>query len=328
MVSQLEMDSGIRSMTFSVEHSLLDETAHLAVWVFLPQGEVSTNLPSLWCLAIPGASYSGLAYFDHSATPGYSMARYLASQGIGVVVIDNLGTGASPLLTTPGRTLTREILAELYSQIVDLLRLRLIQGTLCSDLAPVSRDLWIVGVGHSMGGYILSALQALFAPFEATAFLGWTQGPWDEALIETTGHSFKNLSEQHGYYSIHDRSFLRPFFYGEPLLCSQALIKADEEAQTAIPAGLFEGLLAQVARDIEHYAAKITCPVFLSFGACGDIAKNPREEGKWYASSDVTWLLQSQAAHCANFASTRVWLWQHLASWMCNRAEICLAGKF
>src|ERR1700736_4615387 len=73
--------------------------ATIAAWVFAPDSFPEGRAVSIWYLGIPGATYRGLAYYDRQVegyVPGeFSMARFLARNGVGLVVIDTLGTGAS-----------------------------------------------------------------------------------------------------------------------------------------------------------------------------------------------------------------------------------------
>jgi pimeloyl-ACP methyl ester carboxylesterase len=294
--------------------------AQIAAWAFAPTPETASDvLPSMWLLCIPGGTYRGLAYFDRQV-PGYSpmaysMVRWLASQGIGSIVIDNPGTGASVFQAqVSGIRLSRQVYADAYQQLVTQIRERLARGRLLPTLAPVDGDrLFLVGVGHSMGGMLATQLQASFGACDALCLLGWAsltlaQLPADQdpsALAAALSTEDDVLPE-----SI--RPAVHSFFYS-PVVPS-ALIEADEQDATVLPGGLLEGLQP---RSLCEEAARLTCPLYLGFAADCDVTNAPQREVAAYTSvRSLTLFVQSQAHHCANFAPTRFDLWDDIVSWV------------
>jgi hypothetical protein len=89
--------------------------ASIAAWIFVPQMVAEKGDISFWYLGIPGATYRGLSYFDRQvegyAADTFSIARFLARHGIGLVVIDTLGTGESGIEAS-GELITRFVTAE------------------------------------------------------------------------------------------------------------------------------------------------------------------------------------------------------------------------
>jgi pimeloyl-ACP methyl ester carboxylesterase len=297
--------------------------AEIATWIYPPQPQAhSESRPAIWAFFLPGGSYSGLGYYDLQV-PGerpesYSMARTLSEQGIGFITIDNIGTGQSPCRAN-GFLLTRERCAALYAQYTSQLRARLVEGSLLPGLAPLTEErVFLVGGGHSMGAYLLAALQALFRPFDAIALLGWSPGPvikpsfaeqW-KRLME------RGLSEQNGYLT-GDRTVLRPFLYGDPAVVPDEVIHIDEANAVCSPAGLIlVPATSEAAQNEEALLAQIRCPLYLGFGEA-DMPMDPSVEPQYYPNcTDLTRFLLAGAAHCANFAPGRRYLWEHLASWM------------
>jgi hypothetical protein len=102
--------------------------ASIAVWIFPPHPVRAEGAVALWYLGIPGATYRGLSYFDRqvsgSAPEEFSIARSLAKQGIGLVVIDPPGTGESET-EVDGELMTSRLTTEVHAQVLYQLRERL-----------------------------------------------------------------------------------------------------------------------------------------------------------------------------------------------------------
>lgn len=296
--------------------------ARIAAWVFAPP-YVSEVFPSPWVLAIPGGSYRGLAYYDRQI-PGYvetafSMARYLALEGIGVVVVDNPGTGASHA-PVEGNAITRYVCAEVYRQLAAQMRERLTDGTLLPNMPPVSAsNLWLAGMGHSMGGYLLTQVQGQYAPFEAAILLGWTNIARGDLLNIPATDMQTLFSTQDGM--VYFRSIMRPFFYSSCV--PQALIDIDEADATVIPAGLVDVVHTGIVADM---AAQIRTPVYLGFGEV-DMSSAPCAEPAAYPlASSISLFVLPEASHCANFSVNRFTLWEDIAVWCQLRAMQSTAG--
>ncbi len=281
---------------------------------YLPH-DMSELLPAMWVIGLPGGTYRGTAYYDRqvpSLVPfAYSMARHFAHAGIGFLTFDTLGTGDNTLPN--GERLTRHVLGDVYAHLVSEVRQGLLDGTLVANLSPVdSERLWIAGMGHSMGGLLLTQIQGAHNPFDATIMLGWAQGD-----METPGVDLPALMGmwkiENGYMiSTKDvRRAMRPFFYSPDV--PTTLIQADELDACNVPSGLMEalekpGLLAEMAAGIQG-------PVCLHF-AERDVTSHPRSELAWYASaSPITISIQPESSHCANFDRSNRKAWDFLASW-------------
>jgi pimeloyl-ACP methyl ester carboxylesterase len=244
------------------------------------------------------------------------MARVLAAQGIGSVVIDNLGTGESPVPDhVSGWHLSRQVYADAYQHLVAHLRERLTTGTLCDGLAPVEQP-FVVGVGHSMGGILSLQLQASSGVCDALCLLGWatrTLVPLDD-LLASVGMSadLSTLITPNGSVPPAAlRASVRPWFFAPSV--PAALIEADEQDATVMPAGM---LASVTPGALAGEAAQIDCPLFLGFAAGQEVTSRPHEEAAAYpAVRSLTLFVQSQAHHCANFAPTRFELWDEIAWW-------------
>ncbi len=310
-------------ITFAVEPEGIG-SYQIAAWVFAPQN-VSELLPSMWVLCIPGGTYRGLAYFDRQvpgcASFAYSMARWLASQGIGLVVIDNLGTGASRI-DVSGSLFTRQVYATTYRQLVAQLRELLTAGKLLPRQQPIAPErLWLCGLGHSMGGLLVTQTQGEYDCFDAVALLGWASRedvvPFGvEAQLFLSQLEQFLLHEQDGWLTF-DRRFMRPLFYS--LHVPSTLIEVDEDDATFIPSRLLRDLIQPGV--VAPQAAQICRPVYLAFAEKMDVTLDPRAEAEAYASAtSITLFIQPGAHHCANFEQGRFDLWNDLAAWMRAKA--------
>ena len=300
----------------------------IAAWAFAPRFS-NELLPALWLFCLPGGSYRGLAYFDRQV-PGfdphaYSMARHLAGQGIGLVVIDNLGTGESRCAVS-GEHLTAALLASAYESLVQQLRERLVTGTLVSGLAAVPEgSLWLAGVGHSMGAFLLTHLQGRYNVLDAVVELGMPYQDENVAALRASFGSeelFGAMLEQFGLHADDEefarqsRSFTRPVFYSQDV--PPALIAIDEQDATAVPVGLVKDVYT-APREAAALAAQITVPVYLGFGEAE--IPNPRAEVASYLGAySITLFILLQAAHCANFAANRRLLWNDIGAWARGKA--------
>jgi alpha-beta hydrolase superfamily lysophospholipase len=259
---------------------------------------------------IPGGTYT-TGYYDRDV-PGaqpeeYSMAGYLANQGIWVIAVDNLGTGQN---TVPfsGTELTLDVCADAYQQAVRQFRARLHSGTLLSQLFPLPRRPLLVGVGHSMGGFLLTAVQGRYESFDANIILGWSQeknlAPDSDALWPEPKDGYLVPTPQL-------LQAIQPFFYSPNV--PTTLIQADQADATAIPTALLPTLMEPGS--VAQEAARIRVPVFLAYGTT-DITDTPHHEPRFYPSSpDVRLFIQEKAHHCTNFEPTRKQLWQAIGDW-------------
>jgi pimeloyl-ACP methyl ester carboxylesterase len=294
--------------------------ATIAAWVFAPDNLPQGRDVSIWYLAIPGATYRGLAYYDRQvegyAPEEFSLARFLARNGIGLVVIDTLGTGASELAVN-GELITRFVVAEVNSQVLEEMRERLLAGMLVPGLAPVAEEaLFLGGVGHSMGAYQLTQLAALLedrgTPLDATVFVGWLHGAVDYARVGLDADAlFAEMVAENGYYRI-PRAVMRPVFYGPDPTVPAALIEADERDALLFPKGLLDE--AMVPGIVAREAGTISSPV-LYVVASHDFCPNAQGDAPVYGLTRLfTAYTQPQAAHC-NFESSRTEYWQVVAGW-------------
>jgi pimeloyl-ACP methyl ester carboxylesterase len=286
--------------------------------------------PGALIVCVPGMTYRR-AYYDARIPghAGYSFAERAALHGHVVVCLDNLGTGESGPALGPGEVGLDE-LGSAAAQAADLVRSRLAAGDLL-DRLPAQALASVIGVGHSMGGGVITAAQARHSGFTAVAALGFTtqalagiyepapneeeltfaeRRDWARAHIPAKlwGRAWDELDP---YFEI-ERAGFADLFYAADVPAD--VVAYDTEAATVSP--------RQAALDIitpglaARYTAAITTPMFLAFGSV-DLSPDPRREVESYAQSrDITLFLLEGSAHCHNLASSRALLWERMLAWI------------
>ena len=94
----------------------------------------------------------------------------------------------------------------------------------------------------------------------------------------------------------------------------EAVIAADDAEAVRWPRQSYvDALLAGYGA---AFATQLECSIFLGFGD-HDVPPVPHDDvGFYMSSSDVTLYVLRDAAHCHNFAATRVELWDRLGRWV------------
>src|SRR5579863_10671205 len=147
------------------------DPAFVDLWLFLPESNLDVT-PRI-AFGFPGGTYTK-SYF-HQEIPGhdnYSMASWLVNRGIIFVACDHLATTGSPNSSSPIE-LTESQVIRCDRVIVEEVLTRLAEGSLVEDFAPILDPL-VIGVGHSLGGFLTVKHQARFRSFDAIAVLGWS----------------------------------------------------------------------------------------------------------------------------------------------------------
>jgi pimeloyl-ACP methyl ester carboxylesterase len=305
----------------------------IAAWVFAPS-ELNPHAVPVVLVCLPGGSYTKAYY--HLEVPGftpddYSFALHMVKQGFLVVAVDMLGVGESSQ-PSDGKELSIGVLAQAHAAMTRQVCSRLADGTLVTGVA-FHQEPVLVGVGHSLGAYVLVAQQADEGSFSAIVPLGYTNKEPDMVAIakrwaETLGVPFDNQSTvpeilakmyqfgEHGYIQT-DREIAHAFFYAADVPTS--LIEADDALATHFPAGTMPDIADPYYMLTK--AAGVEVPIFLCNGEV-DISANFRAEAATYPlAHDITLFQLTGSGHCHNFASTRVLLWNRLAHWIREIAQ-------
>jgi pimeloyl-ACP methyl ester carboxylesterase len=285
----------------------------VAAWVFVPATGTLTRESRMFA-CIPGGSYSKRYYhLEIAGHSGYSMGQSLADQGHVVLALDPLGVGDSTHPEPEGGLTAAEI-ARASDLAVRQAVSRLRNGTLIPGMGPQPQVL-CVGVGHSMGGMLVTLQQADHRTFDALAILGFSTFQLDQATLTAavkgmTGGDEDRFADLANYIEISREGMHDLFYYSD---VPEAVIDAD--IACAVPLVKEPALLGLYPTRIAAQTRSLDVPLFLGFAEV-DVSQNPRGElANYVGTSDITLHLLPSSAHCANLASTRQQLWDRLSSW-------------
>jgi pimeloyl-ACP methyl ester carboxylesterase len=302
-------------------------THHLGGWICAaPPLDHDRTTVVVSCLA-GGTCSTGYYDLQVEGLADYSMARHLAARGLVVVAFDHLGIGASSraddvFLVTP------RVAAAAQDHAFREVAARLGDGTLVAGLAPVT-ELTTVGLGHSMGGMILTVQQALHGTFDAIAVLGHGGDGLpgvltDDELHVRTGRGPDELERaivalartRFGTTPAVPRK--RPVPASFLLPDVPDVVRAAFIAQQA-PLLFSCGLTSMIPAASDDVKATITAPVFLAFGDHDLTDEYEASLAKYRSANDATLFVLAGSAHCHNQAGTRAVLWDRIAAWTTGR---------
>jgi pimeloyl-ACP methyl ester carboxylesterase len=301
----------------------------LGGWLYAPEPSVVTPDATLFVCHTGGRCTT--RYFDlqPDGFTDYSMARYLAERGAFVLAFDHLGLGASNrlediCLVTPAV----EVRAQQYAvgAVID----RLQRGDLIAGLDAVALSL-VVGVGHSMGGMLVTVEQAAYQTYDAICVLGHGGDGTPDALTDDE-RALGGMGEDR-----RDRVLVSLAQARARRVRGKADAAPQSRASRPSP-GLF--FTAEVPRPVraafisdqtellyscalatmvpgytDDHKARIEVPVLLVFGD-QDLTDAYDASAAGYASStEVTMFVLPDSAHLHNVASTRTVLWDQLLQW-------------
>lgn len=286
-----------------------------AAWLFLPE---AGSAPKAVLLCLSGGTYD--RHYWHLEVPdrdGYSFGHHLARKGFVVVAVDHLGVGASP--DPSAGPVGLELLATGDAEVARQVRSRLGEGTLHPALPPA--DVPMIGIGHSMGACVVVVAQATSAVFDGVVLLGHSipavaPVPADEVASEIARNTeivCGIAGQAPAATSLRlDRGALHKLFYAADV--PAAVVAADDEVASRVPARAAAEVLTHAY--VAGFAARVSVPVLLGFGAELDLASDVDAEPSAYpASSEVTVYRLDGSRHCHNLAGRRTELWDAIAAW-------------
>jgi pimeloyl-ACP methyl ester carboxylesterase len=272
----------------------LGETIQIAATLHLPDDMPSSRLHLIF--ALHGGGYSRIYWHPPFADESYSFARWFTAQGKAILTIDMLGMGESSK-PEPESRLSSQIIAAAHG---DALR---------QIVATLGQPLSVTGVGHSMGGMMIIAQAAAYPAFDRVGVFGWANEPM--ILGDTDVATLQAGLIPSGYLRT-AREPMRTLFYwpGMP----KSLIDADEAHASATPVTL--GRDALTLGIVHQASASIRVPVLVVQSVI-DTSPAPDKELAYFSSSPSVELHRLEdAAHCQNFAGTRVKHWAGLNDWI------------
>jgi pimeloyl-ACP methyl ester carboxylesterase len=294
-----------------------DEPIHITASVHLPD-----RAPRAALICWPGGSY-GRAYWDMQIPghPGYSFAEHMTAKGYLVLAADHLGVGASSK-PADGDRVGFETMSAASAAFVEQVRGLLAQGA--PELGGAPLDIPVVGVGHSLGACLTVVTQARYRCYDAVALLGFTHGQKElavgavgaagaDAAIEQARAFFGDAWDD--VYGLVPRGPNHGWLHRPDV--PAAVVAADDAEAVRWPRQSYvDALLAGYSAE---FAAQVDCSVFLGFGD-HDVPPVPHHEVAFYTrSGDVTLYVLPDAAHCHNFATTRMRLWDRIDRWAESR---------
>ena len=290
----------------------------LAATLYAPASLAAYYAPVLVCW--PGGSY-GRDYWDLrlDGRTGYSFAEHMTALGFIVIAPDPLGVGDSGR-PVDGTACTYDALADAAHGAVEVIRKGLVDGSLATGVPPLSSPR-IIGVGHSMGGGLVTIQQARSGSYDAVAVLGFTHGAKDRAVDNTEDPALRATAVEQAKtfwgdqwearYGVVDKAPHQGWLNGPDVPAD--IVAADNANSVVWPAEPYVDAL-QVGFTAT-YAGRIGAPVMIAFGEF-DIAEHPRDETAFYAGSvDITLFVLGGSYHCHNFQDGRADLWTRLGAW-------------
>lgn len=286
-------------MMFDVTEAVgIGEPVRVAATLHLP--DTLPEGPLDLILAIHGGGYSRIYWNPPFADESYSFAHFFTRRGKAVLAIDMLGMGESST-PEPESRLDRAKIAAAHA------------SALQQAIAGLGRPVSVTGVGHSMGGLMIITQAAAHQALDRVAVVGWANEPM--ILGDTDVATLQAGLIPSGYLAT-PRAQMRKLFYWPDVPLS--LIEADEAQGSTTPACLGRDSLTP---GIVHEAsARIAVPVLVVQSVI-DTSPSPEKETAYFAASPgVELQILEKAAHCQNFASTRVAHWTSLNDWI-NRTR-------
>ncbi|MFN8026746.1 MAG: alpha/beta fold hydrolase [Acidimicrobiia bacterium] len=259
------------------------------------------------------------AYFDLRVPglPGYSMAEHLTGLGFAVLAFDHLGLGASAVVD------------DLYSvtpTVAAAAQADAIRAAL--DRFP---DAPAIGVGHSMGGMLLTVLQHDHALFDGIAVLGHGGDGLPEVLSDDEAALRVDRPYPEIERDIEALARVRfapdsPVPRKRPTKGPFLLPDVPEPVREAFVAqqvsNLFTcGLTSMIPGATDSHKAGIDVPVFVAFGDHDLTDDHEGAREKYTATRDAELFVLADSGHCHNQANTRVQLWDRLAGWATRVAD-------
>lgn len=272
----------------------LGEPVYIAATLHLPDEMPAGQLHLIY--ALHGGGYTRDYWNPHFADDSYSFARFFTGRGKAVLAIDMLGMGESST-PEPESRLDRKTIAAAHAD------------ALAQVVGGFDRPVSVTGLGHSMGGLMIISQAATYRGFDRVAVFGWA----NEAMVlgDTDASTLRDGLVTCGYLPTPRLPMRTLFYWGDVPI---ELIEADEASGSTTPACL--GRDALTPGIVHDAAAQIAVPVLIVQSEI-DTSPAPVKEPGYFSASPVAELqILENAAHCQNFASSRVKHWTDLDEWI------------
>jgi pimeloyl-ACP methyl ester carboxylesterase len=182
-------------------------------------------------------------------------------------------------------------------------------------MLPALPDFCAIGLGHSMGGMLVTMQQAEYRPYQALALLGFSTRGLPEVLTPAEQDAAKNAVRNDDYYIGMARQRFGPAALAEmpPRREGSAALKA-----AAAPLLTVAAMQSMLPGNVLAEAASVNVPIFLAVGD-KDITGRPEAIApRFSAASDVRLLVMENAGHHPFIASSAGALYAALTAWIAN----------
>ena len=278
---------------------------------------------------VPGAGFSKGYYSVRVENDlSYSFSDTMAASGHIVAALDPLGVGDS---TRPedGFALTPHIISKANRAAITQIKDRLAKGGL-AGLPPLPH-VTSIGVGHSMGGMIVSIDQAEGRPYDALVLLGsgpfgldWALNDAERAYAGNPEGARANIirlsraRHEEAYYRIQPNGRAGEIYGGTAEKPVLQAVKQHGAVMLATP-----GLFSMIPGAFGPEAAAIDVPLFLAIGD-QDIAGVPHQApASFPGARDITLLILPNTGHTHFAFATAPRLFRRLLDW-----AVSLPGAF
>lgn len=290
----------------------------VAATVFTPTDLIR---PIMFCCLSGGGMSRGYWDLCSPEDSSYSFARWMAGRGYPTITVDHLGVGGSVLPDGAPAPLVSQVIAAndaAFRTLSDELRSK-------GSGADSNPDLWIVGVGHSMGAALTVRQQDAHRTYDAIALIGFcTKGVPQYLPAELLAACAGGIPDDTTIAELALRTFGASYVRLSGAGATDATFRKEripESVRRAIDAAgadNFSGgaLLSMLPGNVVAQLTRLTVPVLVLNGERDSLINarsgDPVEcaAGSSFASEVI-----AGAGHNHNFSMVRRIFWERLRQW-------------
>jgi pimeloyl-ACP methyl ester carboxylesterase len=275
----------------------------------------------VFCLAGGGCS---TGYFDLQVQGlhGYSMADAFVRRGAVVVAVDHPGIGASDEVADLF-ALTPSLVAACQAHVVQVIVDAFASGGV--GPLPAIRRPFVVGLGHSMGGLLVTVQQAQHRSFDALVGAGHSGRGLPEVLTDdelaVAGPDLRSMEERISALArirfaadstVPRKQPAHGCFFADDV--PEAVQRAF--ADQAVPLLPTCGLTSMIPDSARAERASIDVPTFVAFGDDDLVTDYAASLAQYGSVTDAALYVLAGSGHCHNQASGRHLLWNRMLEWL------------